>query len=99
MSTKKSHDSTANRIAKKFGTDYNKGKGADIITPKLVVEVETPTTVKGGLSQLQGYKKLVYIAGANKEATQRAIEKAKNTTIGVMDSQGKIIKSSSRGKK
>jgi hypothetical protein len=99
MSTKKSHETTANRIARKLGSNYNKNKGADINAPNMVVEVETQNTVNDGVSQLQGYKKPAYIAGANETATQRALKRTENTTIGVMNSQGKILKPSTRKKR
>ena len=98
MGKKRSHEIASNRIAKKLGSKYNKEKGPDIITPNLIVEVETTNTVKNGLRQLQGFRKPVYIAGTNKEAVDKALETTKNTTVGVMDSQGNIIKESRRKK-
>ena len=97
MGTK--HDSTANRIAKKKGVDYNRGPGPDVLTPRQVVEVETENTVRDGLRQLRGFKKPVYIAGADKAATNKALKTAQGTTVGVMNSQGKILKRSSRKRK
>ena len=96
MSESKSHRATANRLAQKFGVDYNKGKGADVKAPNIAVEVETPGTVAGGLRQLQGHKKPVYIAGTNKTAVDIALDKTKGTTVGVMDNQGNIVKKSTR---
>lgn len=96
MAESKSHKTTANRLAKKYGTTYNKGKGADIKTPNIAIEVETPTTVNGGLKQLQGHKKAVYIAGTNQAAVDKALEKTKGTSIGVMNNEGKVIKKSTR---
>ena len=95
----KKHEDTAKRIAKKIGSEYNKGKGADIISGRSVVEVETADSVKEGIQQLQGYQKPVYIAGVDENAIQAALEATKGTTIGVMDEKGKIIKSSSRKRK
>ncbi len=94
MGTK--HDSTANRIAKKKGVDYNRGPGPDVITPRQVVEVETENTVRDGLRQLRGFKKPVYIAAADKAATNKALEATQGTTVGVMNPQGKILKRSTR---
>jgi hypothetical protein len=98
MKESKSHKVTANRLAKKFGTEYNTGKGADIKTDGIAVEVETPETVADGLRQLRGHNKPVYIAGTNKEAIDKAVELTKGTTVGVMDNQGKIVKKSTRKK-
>lgn len=96
MAESKSHRATANRLAKKHGTAYNKGKGADIKAPNIAIEVETPGTINGGLRQLQGHSKPVYIAGTNKEAVKKALDRTKGTTVGVMDGQGNIIKKSTR---
>ena len=96
MPETKSHKTTSNRLAKKFKTKYNSGQGPDIQTNNKVIEVETLGTVKDGLRQLQGFKKKVYIAGVNKETVNKAIELTKNTTIGVMDKDGNIIKRSTR---
>jgi hypothetical protein len=45
---------------------------------------------------LRGYKGQVYIAGVNKQAVEEALKVTKDTTIGVMDNQGNIIKGSTR---
>ena len=94
MATK--HDKTAQYIADQKGASYNKGQGADIKTPRHVIEVETIDTIKDAAQQLQGYRGPVYVAGADEAATEAALERYDNTTIGVMDSSGNILKSSSR---
>ncbi len=99
MVESKSHKATANRLAKKHGTPYNKGKGADIKGEKITVEVETPETVAEGLRQLSGYRNPVYIAGTNQEAVQGALKVTDGTTVGVMDNQGRVIKKSTRKRK
>lgn len=91
-----SHKTTANRLAKKFKTDYNQGQGADIQAGNVAIEVETADTVNDASRQLQGYKKSVYVAGTDKKAVEKALDKYKDTTIGVMDNQGKIVKKSTR---
>jgi len=96
MAESRSHKITANRIAKKMNTQYNDGKGIDIKSTNVTIEVETPETVADALGQLRGHRGLVYIAGTNKEAVNKALETAKGTTIGVMDSQGNIVKPSTR---
>ena len=94
MATK--HDRTAQRLARREGADYNRGKGADIIGSRRVIEVETAATAGDGLRQLQGHRKPVYIAGVDAAATEAALKAAEGTTVGVMNSQGRIVKSSSR---
>ncbi len=90
------HDKTAQHIAKNKGVSYNKGPGPDIKTPRQTIEVETTNTIDDAGHQLQGFRGPVYVAGADDEATQAALERYKDTTIGVMDSSGNILKSSSR---
>jgi len=96
MSESRSHKTTSNRIAKKNNAEYNNRKGVDIVTPSRAIEVETANTVKSGIGQLQGHKKPSYIAGTNQQAVDKALKVTQGTTIGVMDNQGNIIKSSSR---
>ena len=98
MAESKSHETTSNRIAKKYNTDYNNGRGVDIKSPRATIEVETPDTVKDAPQQLRGCTGPAYIAGTNAEAVQKAIEVTKGTTIGVMDNQGNIVQRSTRKK-
>ncbi len=92
------HDKTAGRIAKQHNTEYNKGQGPDIQTKGLAIEVESKNTVPDAGRQLQGFKKRVYVAGADAETTKRAVERFRNSTIGVMDQKGNILKPSTRGR-
>lgn len=98
MSENRSHKTTANRTAKKYGTEYNNSKGVDIKSKRATIEVENSVTVADAPRQLRGHRGPAYIAGTNKEATDKALEVTKNTTIGVMDNKGDIIKSSTRKK-
>lgn len=91
------HDETANKLAKKFDTKHNRGKGPDVKTKDLAVEVETKQSLKkDGLRQLQGFRKKVFIAMADDKNVPDALEKTKGTTVGVKDSSGKTIKESTR---
>lgn len=90
------HDKTVSRIASKNRVDYNRGQGPDVNAPSRAIEVETADTARDGLRQLRGFKKPVYIAGADSEATKAALDAAKGTTVGVMDPQGTILKRSTR---
>jgi len=98
MAESRSHKTTANRIAKKFRTDYNNGEGVDIKSKRATVEVETPETVSEAPGQLRGHRGPAYIAGTNQAAVEKALEVTKGTTIGVMDNQGRIVKRSKRKK-
>lgn len=98
MAEERSHKTTANRIARKLSTEYNPGPGIDIKTRRLTVEVETENTVREAPRQLQGHRGPVYIAGANQRTLDLALQITRGTTIGVMNNQGEIIKSSTRKK-
>jgi len=96
MTESRSHKTTANRIARKLGANYNNGEGVDIKSNRGTVEVETPDTVSDAPRQLRGHRGPAYIAGTNKDAVEKALDATKGTTIGVMDSQGNIVKQSTR---
>lgn len=99
MTESKSHKALANKLAKKYRTEYNQGAGADIQASNIAIEVETEDTVKDASRQLQGHKKRVYVACTNKKALEQAIDHYAGTTIGVMDNNMKIRKRSTRNKK
>ena len=90
------HDQTASRLARKEGVQYNRGQGPDVVSPRRAIEVETTATAGDGLRQLRGFRKPVYIAGVDPEATKAALEATRETTVGVMDPQGNIVKRSTR---
>jgi len=91
-----SHDKVAMRLARKNRVGYNRGQGPDVKAKHRVIEIETANTIRDGFRQLQGYKKPVYIAGADDRATREALRITRNTTIGVMDPYGNILKRSTR---
>lgn len=69
-----------------------------MITGRRAIEVETAETVGDGLRQLQGFRKPVYVAGSEAEATEAALQATEGTTVGVMNPQGRIVRSSSRSR-
>ncbi len=86
------HDRIAKEIAEKKGTEYHSDKGADIRTPRQVIEVEVDAaTFKEGVRQLQGSSKARYLAVPN-ELVEEAIEYTEGTGVGVMNERGKIKK-------
>jgi hypothetical protein len=89
----------ANRIARKFKTEYIPGPGPDIKSLKATIAVETEETLADATRKLSGYRVPVYVAVTNKKAIYAAIEKYAHTTIGVMDNYGDIVKKSTRKKK
>ena len=92
------HDQIATRLAGIHGTEYNTNKGADVKAQHIAIEVETAESLnKDGFRQLQGHSKPVYVAGVDTKAVNAALERAKGTTVGVMDPDGSIVKRSPRG--
>lgn len=96
MTESRSHKITARRIARKYHTEYNPAKGVDIQTKEIAIEVETADTVSDAVRQLQGHRKPVYIAGTDQATVDKALQRTKRLTIGVMDNQGNIVKKSTR---
>ena len=96
MSETRSHKTTANRLAALYGVEYNQGEGVDIKTPNIAIEVEIPESVPDAGRQLQGHRGEVYVAGTNQDAVERALDRYSETTIGVMDNQGNVVKPSTR---
>ena len=92
----RAHSGTANRIAHQLGVDYNRGKGPDVKAPDVTVEVETADTVADAARQLRGFRGPVYVAGTSQEAVNKALDQYGDSTIGVMDKDGNIVKPSSR---
>ena len=45
MAESRAHLIASNRIAKKYGVEYNNGKGVDVRSKRATVEVETAGTV------------------------------------------------------
>lgn len=96
--TQNKHDQVANKIAKREGTEYNKGPGADIQGSRRIIEIETPGTITDASQQLKGYRKPVYIVPTDYKAVPKALEHYKGTTIGVMTPTGRIVKRSTRAR-
>ena len=90
------HDETAQAIAENKGVDYNKGPGPDIKTSRQTIEVETSNTIGDAGRQFQGHRGPVYVAVTDDKDIPKAIERYDGTTIGVMNSSGEVVKSSSR---
>jgi len=92
------HDEIAEKLAKRFGTDYKKRKGIDIVTKDRVVEVETKKNgLYQGIEQIQNSPKARYLA-VNKINIKNALSVTQGTGIGVMSQSGKILKKAGRKK-
>jgi len=84
------HDDIAKKIAQKYKTDYNPGKGVDVQTSDKAIEVERSIdTLSDGVRQLQGFNKSRYIAVPDRFVPD-AIDRLNNTKIGVMNQSGDI---------
>ena len=82
---KSKHDRIAENLAKKFGTEYKKHKGIDIVTKDRVIEVETTKSgISKGINQVIRSSKARYIA-VNDRNVQNALKAIEGTGIGVMD--------------
>jgi len=92
------HDEIANKLAKKFKTEYKSDKGIDLVTKDKVIEVETKkSSLSQGIGQVVKSQKARYLA-VNKININNALEATKGTGIGVISETGRIIKKASRKK-
>ena len=96
---KSKHDQIAECLAKKFGVEYKKQKGIDIVTDDKVIEVETTKSgIYQGIVQVKRSSKARYIA-VNDRNIQNALDATERTGIGVMDEKWRIIKRAQRKKR
>lgn len=90
------HDDIANKLARKFHTEYKSDKGVDLVTPTRVIEVETKSGgIRQGIQQVAHSSKARYLA-VNKINEAHALEQTKGTGIGVLSNTGRIIKRAGR---
>ncbi|MFH1827605.1 MAG: hypothetical protein ABH812_04260 [bacterium] len=90
------HDEIANKLAKKFETEYKSDKGIDLVLPNKVIEVETKKSgIIQGIKQVEKSSKARYLA-VNTINIKNALESTEGTGIGVMKESGKIIKRAGR---
>lgn len=92
------HDEIANKLAKKFNTEYKSDKGIDLVLSNRVIEIETKKAgIVQGIKQVEKSQKARYLA-VNKINVNNAIQATEGTGIGIMSETGKIIKKASRKK-
>jgi len=92
------HDQIAEKLAKKFGVEYQKQKGVDIVTKDRVMEVETKKNgIAQGIGQVKRSPKARYLA-VNQVNIKNALQATQGTGIGVMQSNGEIVKRAGRKK-
>ncbi len=93
------HDRMARQIARRYGDEYNPGRGPDIRAPSLVVEVGTdPAKVREEMRQVANYQRRRYVAGP-RPFVRQALQATHGTGIGVMTGTGRIVKRGAARKK
>lgn len=93
---KSKHDQVAEKLANKFRTEYKSDKGIDIMTSKRVIEIEVKKAgLDQGLNQIIRSSKPRYLA-VSKQLEKSALDKTRNTGVGIMSETGRIIKRASR---
>ena len=90
------HDAAAMRIAEKYGVEFNRGPGPDIVTPAMDIEVETALTVEDAFRELERSRRPAYVAGVDDITTRLALAFQHGFTVGVMDQYGNIRRRSTR---
>ncbi|KPK98664.1 MAG: hypothetical protein AMJ95_03345 [Omnitrophica WOR_2 bacterium SM23_72] len=94
--SKTKHDQIAEKLARKFHTEYKQHKGIDIVTPDRVIEVETKSaSIQQGIRQIVHSPKARYLA-VNKQNIKNALAETEGTGIGIMGPSARIIKRASR---
>ena len=89
---------TAKALAEKHGARYRRGKGPDIRTDKITINVETARTLRSACGRLRGFRGPVYIACANDADIEAAKGIIAGKTVGLMNSKGRILQRSTRGR-
>lgn len=88
----------ARALAEKHGTTYNRGHGPDIRNEKITINVESGRTLDTACLRLRGYRGPVYIAMTNDRDLDEAKAVTEGKTVGVMNSAGRIVRRSKRGR-
>ena len=83
-------------IARRYGGTFHRGKGPDIRTDKVTINVETTKTLPTALGRLRGFRGPVYIACVNDDDLADACWYSQGKTVGIMNSEGRVVKPSTR---
>lgn len=89
-------ESVARAIARRYGGTYNRGKGPDIRTDKVTINVEGSRTLRTASMRLRGFRGPVYIALVNDADADDASSLTAGKTVGIMNSEGRVLKPSTR---
>jgi hypothetical protein len=88
----KAHTATLNRVAQRYGGRQAPSEPYDVVTPTMVIEVETTATVAATVARLEQATKPAYVAMTNREGVKEALRLAATSPVGVMDPHGEIVK-------
>ena len=83
-----------NRIAQRYGVRPTPDGPFDIQAENFSIDVETSASLDEAVEKLRIQSGPVYIAVTNKEGIHLALSKTEDTTIGIMDPQGGIVRNS-----
>ena len=88
----------AKALAEKHGGRYHRGRGPDLRTDKITINVETSPTLRTACGRLRGFRGPVYIACANDADLENAKLILTGKTVGLMNNKGRVLKKSTRGR-
>ncbi|WP_254513325.1 hypothetical protein [Anatilimnocola floriformis] len=88
----KAHTAVVNRIVTRYqGTALNGGL-FDVSAGEWLIAVETTATLATTFARIQALTGTHYIAVTNQESLDEALRLTDGTSVGVMNSQGDIVK-------
>jgi len=90
--TNKAHTAVVNRIIARYQGTLADGGVLDVIAGPLLVAVETTATLATSFPQILAIEGTRYIAVTNQESLEEAKRLTEGTPVGVMNSQGDIVK-------
>jgi hypothetical protein len=90
----KAYAATVNRLLRRYGGQFNAESGVQ--SAKGLIAVETGATVGRSVRRLLAADGARYLAVTNREVIPDALEAVNGYPIGVMDPQGRVIKSTRR---
>ena len=90
--TNKAHTAVVNRILARYQGSSAQDGLFDVLAGDLLIAVETSATLAAAFPQIQARPGTRYIAVTNQESLDEALRLTTATPVGVMNSQGDIVK-------
>jgi hypothetical protein len=90
----KAQVATVNRLLRRYGGEYRDDSG--LRAKKGLIAIETGATVATSVRRLMAADGARYLAVTNREVIPDALEAVNGYPIGVMDPQGRVIKTARR---